>query len=106
MKPIYKFVLDEETGEITVQEITEYRIKVHEFTHRKTYIHKAIYGANYTREESFDQLKHSHVYSFNPDIAHARKIILESVNARASKAFKEYKRWSEVKTKMENDKWT
>ena len=103
MSPIYKFILDEETGKITVQEITEYRVKENEFTHRKTYIHKTGYGSNYTREESFDQLKHSTVYSFDPDIAHARKIILESVNAKASKAFKEYKRWNDVLEKLRRD---
>ena len=56
----------------------------------------------YIYESKLDRYLSGHVYSFNPDIEHAKKIILDSVNAKASKAFKEYERWSEVQSKLED----
>lgn len=103
MKSLYKYILDEDTGNITVREITEYRVKENEFTHRKTYIHKDRYGTVYTREESFDQLKHNIVYSFDSDILHAKSIIMNNVKIRRAKAKREYERWNGVFEKLRRD---
>ena len=101
MKPIYKFVLDEETGNITVYEITDYTES--KWSNKERWWRYRGPGCwMYIYESKLDRYLSGHVYSFNPDITHARKIILESVSAKASKAFKEYKRWSEVKSKMED----
>lgn len=95
MSPIYKFILDEETGKITVQELTEYTES--KWANKERYWRYRGPGCwMYIYESKLDRYLSGHVYSFNPDITHARKIILESVSAKASKAFKEYKRWSKV----------
>lgn len=103
MSPLYKFSLNEETGKIVVQEIADYTERSSSYSsHGKRYwIYKGIGCWMYVYESKLDRYLSGHVYSFNPDITHARKIILESVSAKASKAFKEYKRWSKVKSKME-----
>lgn len=100
MTPIYKFSLDEETGKINVQELTEYTER--RWSNKERYWRCRGIGCwMYIYESKLDRYLSGHVYSFNSDITHARKIILDSVSAKVSKAFKEYKRWSEVQSKME-----
>ena len=102
MKPIYKFVLDEETGKINVQELTEYTEC--NWSNKERYWRYRGPGCwMYIYESKLDRYLSGHVYSFNPDTEHAKKIILDSVSAKASKAFKEYKRWSEVQSKLEDE---
>lgn len=103
MKPLYKYVLDEDTGKITVQEISDYHIKENEYTHRKTYVHKEKYGTVYTREESFDQLKHNTVYSFNPDIEHAKEIIWKSILEKFDKASEQKQKWEIMLKKLSKE---
>lgn len=95
MNPLYKFTLDESTGKISVQEITEYTEG--KWTNRRTYWrYKGKSCWMYIYEEKLDKYLNGHVYSFNSSIVDARLIIADAIYARAEKAKREAKRWSKV----------
>lgn len=95
MEPLYKFILDEETGEIRVQKITDYEDG--KWTDREKYWRFKKSGSYmYCYAKDLDRFKSSHVYSFNPDINHAKDIIVEAIGQKVAKAQAEVERWARV----------
>lgn len=81
MKTIYRFKLNRQVNKIEVMEITNYETKVD--IYGDTYFrYRSFTGScyNYVREKNLDKMKNNQVYTFNPDIAHARDIIIEALN--------------------------
>lgn len=99
MKPLYKFVLDEEIGKILAQEITEYDSgKWLSNIGYLRYKENGIWKYCYTNK--MDKFLSGHVYSFNPDILYAKSIIMNNVKIRRAKAKREYERWNDVFEKL------
>ena len=95
MQPLYKFTLDEKTGNIDVLEITEYTEG--RWTNREKYWrYRGKSCWMYVYEKKLDKYLSGHVYSFNSSIVDARLIIADAIYARAEKAKREAKRWSKV----------
>lgn len=77
MQPIYCFK-ELPTGEITKREIPEYNVR-ELYNHKKVYYY-IISNRRYDFKESdIDKLIRDRVYSYDPDIEHARKVILNSL---------------------------
>ncbi len=96
MKPIYKFVLDEETGKITVDELTDYDKVNEKWVTKSYYRYKRNNLFYYIYDADLDKFKHGHVYSFNPDIEHAKEIIVEAIGQKLAKAQADVTRWAKV----------
>lgn len=103
MAPLYKFILDETTGKITVQEINEYGEG--KYTNREKYYSLKINGQTYyCYEKDIDRFKSGHVYSFNSDIEHAKTIIWKAITQKYDKAYSEANRWKKVMISI-NKEW-
>ena len=95
MNPLYKFVLDEETYKISVQEITDYEDG--KWTDRNKYWRYKKSGSYmYCYAKDLDKFKNFHVYSFNPDINHAKDIMIEAISQRLIKAQTEVEKWAKA----------
>lgn len=110
MKPLYRFKLDENTGKILVHEITEYgEGKWSGYFHNNCYWRYKENGQiKYCYRNKLDRFVNGQVYSFDPSLERVANIIYAEINERATKAFKEYTRYSMIQTKMieanKNDK--
>jgi len=99
MKPLYKFILDEDTGKIFAREITEYDSG--KWLADTGYLRYKENGfRKYVYLDKMDKYLSGHVYSFNPDILHAKSIIMNNVKIRRAKAKREYERWNGVFEKL------
>lgn len=99
MKPLYKFILDEDTGKIFVREITEYDSG--KWLSDIGYLrYKENRCWKYCYTDKIDKFLSGHVYSFDPDILHAKSIITNNVKMRRAKAKREYERWNDVFEKL------
>ena len=55
---------------------------------------------NYAREENFDQLKNNGVYTFNPDIEHARSIIFKVLSDKSNDLYNQYQKIHDLCCKL------
>jgi len=99
MKPLYKFILDEETGNIEKVEIADYE-EGRWVSNKLYWRYKYNSTTYYCYNSDLDKFKNGHVYSFNPSIVDARLIIADAVHDKAVKAEKEAKRWHKVYNSM------
>ena len=105
MRPIFKYTLDEKTGQINVLTITDYEEKV-------SHPYSAFPNGRYWRykrgtlfyvyERDLDKFKSGHVYTFNNSINHARQIIYDAIEAKYRKSYSEVDRWRKVIRRMED----
>lgn len=99
MTSLYRYQLDTETGSIKVTEVTNYEIgNYHNKGHYWRYRRNGSY--NYCYEDDIDRFKHNQVYTFNPDIEFARKIIFNSLEDRRDRANREYIKLNQLVNKM------
>ncbi len=90
-RQLYCFKYNEETGEITRIEIPEYTLETHYWTGKKTYcfdkpkINKS-YSHETIAEGKLDRYVTGKVFTFNPNIQYAKRIILETLTAKYYKA--------------------
>jgi len=100
---LYKYVLNESTGEISVEKITTY--EKGRWSDRKPYyrIRTGRYNYCYCYEKDLDRYRDGHVYSFNDDVQKASSTIIDAVRLRRDKYKKEYDRWSNVLKRLEID---
>ena len=99
MKTLYKFILDTDTGKISVQEITDYDYEEGYWINRKKYWRYKSGSWYYCYENDLDRYKCGHVYSFNPDFDHAYEIIIHELKSRADKAKAEYEKYEKLYNK-------
>lgn len=99
---LYKYVLNESTGQVSVQEISDY--EKGKWADREPYfrIQTGRYNYCYCYQKDLDRYRDGHVYSFDNDVAKAIRIIKEAVELRRDKYKKEYDRWEDVLKKLEN----
>lgn len=101
MQPLYRFKLDEETGEITRLEITDYDL--FRWSNGEEYYRwQILSNGHYCYiKKDMDRYKSKRLYSFNPDIEHAREIIKQAINEKRCAAHEEYLRNTELIEKIE-----
>lgn len=85
-KPLYYFKLNTETGQFTKFKITSYEKYVNGYNSRISYRFKfeSKNGSRSTKivtDDQLDQLSHYRVISFNPDIDHAKDVMVRSMQA-------------------------
>ncbi len=101
MNPLYRFDFDEETGDITRLQIDEYTLQEwstgNQFYRFK--IKQSIKNCYIKRD--LETYKSGRVYSFNPDIEHAKEIIKERISIKRIKAHEDYLRYTEIVNKLE-----
>ena len=78
-KTLYKFVLSEETGTISTVEITKY--KYQQYANGREFLRYSMKSTSYYcyLATDLDAFKSGRVYSFNPDVEHARQIMIEAL---------------------------
>ncbi len=81
-KTLYKFVLDKETGTISTVEVTKY--KYQQYSDGREFLR---YGTKSTTYYCYlatdlDTFKSGRVYSFNPDVEHARQIMIQTLQKK------------------------
>lgn len=103
MNPLYRFFLDEETGEITRAVIDNYHTthpskylpnKVHYVYRNKNGISHDVHG------ENIDKFVNWQVYSFSESEENARAVILDNLRMRYKKAILDTKRFATVIDKL------
>ena len=102
-KTLYLFKLDAETGEIKCTSIYNYSIKyvsINSPCKDDYYRFEMDYHIKYAYRRDLDRYKNYQVYSFDPDINHARKIIFDALNEKSMKAYDDYKRFSILLSKI------
>lgn len=103
MEPLYCFRLYPEIGEITCLKITNYStVTLCEFTGRYCfeYVDPTTKYLNRVRPENIDKLVHNKVYSFDPDIDHAKEIINNAILDKLNAAQAEKEKWLEIYNKL------
>lgn len=95
MIPLYRFKLNEETGEISKTVITDYHV-----SHSRYKGIDYLYMLNGIRHDvhykNLDKLVNWKVYSFNGDLEQAKKVILDNLTMRHYKAQLDVQRFSAV----------
>lgn len=94
MEPLYRFTLDKDTFKISVKEITDY--EEGKWTNRDKYWRYKTDCWHYCYTRDIDRFKNYHVHSFNPDINHAKDIMIEAISQRLIKAQTEVERWAKA----------
>lgn len=95
MQPLYRFTLDKDTFKISVIEVTDY--EEGKWTTREKYWKYKVSGTwHYCYTRDIDRFKNCHVYSFNPDISHAKDIMIEAIGQKLIKAQTEVERWAKA----------
>ena len=101
MQPLYRFKLDEETGEITRLEITDYALS-HWNNGEQYYRWQIMSNVHYCYlKKDMDRYKCKRLYTFNPDFEHAREIIKQFISEKRCAAHEEYLRNTELIEKIE-----
>lgn len=104
MCPLFKYSLDESTGNINVVAITDYEEKHTSIygtgSSKKYWRYKGNYCWMYAYEEKLDKFISGHIYSFNSDIDAARNIIYSAILAKYNKANADAERWSRALRKL------
>lgn len=77
MKPIYCFIIDKKTGELTRLEITNYN---HSHVGNTLY-YKRGKSIKYIKPDDIDTYKNGRVYTYNSDVGAALTIMTNSVQA-------------------------
>lgn len=82
-KTLYKFVLDKETGTISTVEITKYKYQQYSSNGRE-FLRYGIKSASYYcyLATDLDAFKSGRVYSFNPNVEHARQIMIQTLQKK------------------------
>lgn len=83
---LYRFSLDPDTVKIVRQEIPEWYIVTRGYLRKTVYRYKLNRRIYETKADNIDTYSYNSVHSFNPDIEHARQIMLEYFKAEAVKA--------------------
>lgn len=99
MRPVYRFKLCDFTGKISVTKITVYEEGKWSNT-RKYYKYRGTSCVNYFYSDSMDRFKNNQVYSFNPDLEHAREIIRQALEMKANKAHLDYLKYIDKLEKL------
>ena len=88
MDPLYYFKLDTDTATVTRYMITEYEeISANSaFVTRKHIRHRFKGAIRYVYGYDIDRFKSNRVYSYNPDMNHAIKIIQQALKVKWNKA--------------------
>lgn len=81
-KKLYKFVLNEETGTISTVEITKY--KYQQYANGREFLRYGMKSTSYYcyLATDLDNFKSGRVYSFDPDVEHARQIIIQTLQKK------------------------
>ncbi len=103
-QPLYRFRLDTETGDIkksSTENYSEYRPSP------KYNPNKIAYKANldgqrvYPNKEDIDTMKNWSVYSFNPDLEHAKQIFKDAIWKKRVNAHEDYLRFTAIAERIE-----
>lgn len=102
-KTLYKFVLDEETGTISTVKITKY--KYQQYANGREFLRYGIKSASYYcyLATDLDAFKSGRVYSFNPDVEHARQIMIEALHSKYKVALDSCAKFEEILKRMGED---
>lgn len=103
MEPLYCFRLCSDTGKITRLKIEDYsQVTLCTFTSRYCleYTDPTTKYLNRVRPENIDKLVHNKVYTFNPDIDHAKEIINKAILDKLNAAQAEKEKWLEIYNKL------
>ncbi len=96
MNPIYCYILNDITGELTRLKICEYRVKENVYTSRKIYTFANCIsrnGKNYqVTSDKFDRFANNKVFSFNDNYRDIYNIIRNTLTTRGDKAHRDYRR--------------
>ena len=103
MNPLYRFYLDEETGEITRTVIDNYHT-THPSKYLPNKVHYVYRGKNGIshdiHDENIDKFVNWQVYSFSDSKENARAVILDNLRMRYKKAILDTKRFATVIDKL------
>lgn len=99
-KTLYKFVLDKETGTISTVEITKY--KYQQYSNGVEFLR---YGTKSTTyyccfATDLDAFRSGRVYSFNPDVEHARQIMIEALQNKYKVALDSCTKFQDILQRM------
>lgn len=99
-KPLYKFVLNEETGTISTVKITKY--KYQQYANGREFLRYGLKSASYYcyLATDLDAFKSGRVYSFNPDVEHARQIIIQALQDKYETAMNSCTKFEEILKRM------
>lgn len=99
-KPLlYRFKFDEESGTIKSEAIEDYKEVI--WYDKKEYRYKLLGSVRVVKDWNIDKYIHEQVHSFNPDIDHARRIILDAIEAKYCKAYKDQSKYKKILRKLE-----
>ena len=96
MKPLYYFRLNQDTGELTRTEITDYEEKNttnYTYGSRHYYRWKNIVYM-YCYDNDLNKFKHNHLYSFDGDFVRAYKIVQDALLEKMEDAERKYRKWT------------
>lgn len=102
MNPLYRFDFDEETGNVNRVQIDSYSQKRWS-TGEEFYRYEEIRGnvKHCYLKSDIDRYKSGRLYSFDPDMEHAKEIIKHTLNVKRAKAHDDYLRYTEIVNKLE-----
>lgn len=92
MKTLYRFKLDPDTGEITVNEITNYDTKENSSYRGSYYKYRGNSVYNYVKFSNIDRMFCNQVYTFNPNPEHAKQIVLDALYNKVEQSKKQYEK--------------
>lgn len=107
MKPLYCFKLDEHTGKLSKFEVNEYeKVCLSKYTKRCAFFYKHTLGKQTeTKYEVYecnlDKFVNWKVHTFNPDVEHVKRIILDALLERENKAQADLDRWQDARAEFE-----
>lgn len=97
-KPLYRFKLDEEKGQISKLEINDYSEVV--WYSKREYRYRLMGSIRDVKSKNLDRFVHDQVHTFNPDFEHARQIMLDDIGTKQCKAHEDYLKYTEIKNKL------
>lgn len=92
MKILYRFKLDPDTGEITINEITNYVIVKDSPYRDPYYCYRGKSVNNYVKFSNIDRMFCNQVYTFEPNPEHAKQIMLDALYDKAEQLKKQYEK--------------
>ena len=98
-KPLlYRFKFDEESGTIEPEAIEDYKEVV--WYGKTEYRYKMNGTLRVVKAGNIDKYIYEQVHSFDPDIDHARRIILDAIKAKYYKAYEDQSKYIEILSKL------
>ena len=99
-KPIlYRFKFNEENGKLESEAIKDYKEVI--WYDKKEYRYKLLGSVRVVKAGNIDKYTHEQVHSFNPNIDHARRIILDAIKAKYCKACEDQSKYIKILSKLE-----